>query len=310
MKTRKLGSTGLNVSEVGFGAWQLGNARDWSAMSDQDAIQLVHRALDLGCNFFDTAPNYGGGASQRILGLALQGRRDQVVLNTKFGHHAQDTDYSVSRLRPSVEASLQALRTDFLDGVLIHNPPAEYLEGTHPIWVEFERLQAEGKLRFFGASVDSSVDMLTVIRTTRSQVLEVLFNAFHQETAAAFAEAQARGVGLVVKVPLDSGWLSGKYGAGSAFEGIRKRWSPEVIARRAELLQGLSFLTEAGHSMTQAALAFILGFPEVATVIPGARTEAQLLENLSASERPLPAAMLQRVRAFWVEQLQTQPLPW
>jgi len=310
MKRRELGSTGIQVSEVGFGAWQLGNARDWSAMTTEEAIGLVHQAVELGCNFFDTAPNYGGGASQQILGQALRGRRDQVVLNTKFGHHADGTDFSPQRLRPSVEASLRALQTDFLDGVLLHNPPAEYLEGTHPIYLELESLKAEGKIRYYGASVDASRDMLTVIRTTQSQVLEVLFNALHQETAAAFVEAEQRGVGLVVKVPLDSGWLSGKYSAGSHFEGIRNRWSQEVIARRSDLIKDLSFLTEGGASMTQAALAFILGFPEVSTVIPGAKSEAQLRENLSASERPLADAVQRRVIAFWEQHLKDSPLPW
>lgn len=310
MKMRNLGRTGLIVSEVGFGAWQLGNTRDWSAMSQEDAIHLVHRALDLGCQFFDTAPNYGGGASQQLLGKALRGVREQVVLNTKFGHHADGTDFSPKRLRPSVEASLQALQTDHLDGILLHNPPSEQLNGGHPIYQELERLKAEGKIRYYGASVDSSREMLEVIRTTKSQVLEVLFNAFHQEPAAAFSEAQARGVGLVVKVPLDSGWLSGKYHAASSFEGIRHRWSKEVIARRADLLDHLRFITEDGSSMTQAALRFVLGFPQVSTAIPGPRNEAQLRENLSASDRPMPEHVFQRVIAFWKQHLEEDPLPW
>ena len=310
MKYRKLGATGLEVSEIGFGAWQLGNARDWSPMPDAAAVRLVHRALDLGCTLFDTAPNYGGGASQRLLGEALKGRRHQVVLISKFGHHAEGTDFEPSRLRPSVEASLQALHTDHLDGLLLHNPPAGHLTGTHPIYAELDRLKADGKIRHYGVSVDFSRDILEVIRTTRSEILEVLFNVFHQEPAAAFAEAQARGVGLVVKVPLDSGWLSGKYSASSRFEGIRRRWTPAVIARRADLLGQLGFLAEEGRSLAQAALGFILGFPEVSTVIPGPRTEAQLLENLSASGRPLPEALHARVVAFWRQQLKEDPLPW
>lgn len=310
MQKRPLGRTGIDVTEVGFGAWQLSNARDWSAMTSEEAVRLVHRALELGCNFFDTAPNYGGGTSQTILGRALRGKRDQVVLNTKFGHHADGTDYSPARLRPSVEASLQALQTDHLDGVLLHNPPEEFLNGAHPIYPELERLKAEGKIRYYGSSVDSSRDMLEVIRTTKSQVLEVLFNVFHQETAAAFAEAQQRGVGLVIKVPLDSGWLSGKYTAESRFEGIRSRWSPAVIQRRAELLSQLRFLTEDGRSMTQAALAFILGFPEVSTVIPGPMNEGQLRENFSASGHPLSEDVFRRVIAFWEQHLQQNPLPW
>lgn len=310
MKTRKLGDTGLNVSEVGFGAWQLGNTRDWSAMSQDDAIHLVHRALDLGCQFFDTAPNYGGGASQQLLGKALRGARDRVVLNTKFGHHADGTDFSPKRLRSSVEASLQALQTDHLDGILLHNPPSAYLNGGHPIYQEFDQLKDEGKIRYYGASVDSSRDMLEVLRTTKSQVLEVLFNAFHQETAATFSEAQAQGVGLVIKVPLDSGWLSGRYHAASSFEGIRTRWSKDVIARRAELIDRLQFITEDGSSMTQAALRFILGFPQVSTVIPGPRNEAQLLENLSASDQSMPEPVFRRVVAFWKQHLKENPLPW
>jgi len=298
------------VPEIGFGAWQLGNTKDWTAMSKDEALRLVDAALDEGCTFFDTAPNYGGGASQELLGQALKGKRDRVVLNTKFGHGPKGTDYAAASLRPSVEASLRALQTDHVDGVLIHNPPSEYLEGGHEIWSEFEKLKAEGKLRYFGASVDSSREMLQVMRGTGSQALEILFNIFHQETAAAFEEAVARGVGLIVKVPLDSGWLSGKYTAASRFEGIRARWSPEIIARRGDLVERLRFLTEDGASMTQAALAFCLGFPAISTVIPGPKNEAQLRENLSASERPMAKEVHERVIAFWKEHLEKDPLPW
>lgn len=307
---RELGNTGLKVSDIGFGAWQLGNAKDWGDMSDNKAIQLVHKALDSGCNFFDTAPGYGEGRSESLLGQALVGKRDQVVINTKFGHGPSGTDYRAEALRPSIEGSLSRLKTDYIDTVLLHNPPFEYLNGAHPIYEELEKLKVEGKIRAYGASVDSAREMKEVIETTKAQVFEVLFNIFHQETASQFATAKERGMGIIVKVPLDSGWLSGKYNQQTTFTGIRSRWTQEDINRRFNLLKKLKFLTDGDLNMIQAALRFILSYDEVSTIIPGVRNEEQLLENMKASGHRLGADLAARLEAFWKEEIADQPLPW
>jgi aryl-alcohol dehydrogenase-like predicted oxidoreductase len=311
MQTRVLGSTGIRVPAVGFGAWQLGNAADFGPMDEAEAVRLVHAALEAGCNYFDTAPNYGRGTSEALLGKALLGRRAAAVISSKVGHQANGlTDYSAAKIAPSVEGSLRRLRTDHIDILLLHNPPFECLSGAGPQFAALEKLRAEGKIRAYGASVDWGREVREVLSTSTAQVLEVLLNVFHQEPAETFDLVREKRAGVIVKVPLDSGWLAGRYAADTAFTGIRSRWSPEVVRRRAALVEKVRFMTGGGATMVQAALAFLLAWPEVTTVIPGVRDMAQLTENLSAAERPMPTDVVARLRAFWAEELKADPLPW
>jgi len=311
MKLRPLGSTGMQVSEIGLGAWQLANPA-WGLENEDEAVGIVHAALDEGCNFFDTAPGYGEGRSETILGRALKGRRERVLLCSKFGHRADgSSDFSVSALRPSLEPSLQRLQTGHLDLLLVHNPPAELLDGDRTgLYAELEKLRGAGLIRAYGVSVDSAAEMRRVLETTQCQVMEVLFNVFSQDCAAAFSLAAQRGVGLIAKVPLDSGWLSGNYRATSRFTGIRERWSPEHITRRAALVEELAELLPPGLPMATAALRFVLAHPEVSTVIPGARSTAQAQRNFAAAAEPLPADLVVRLRQLWQSRLQSEPLPW
>jgi aryl-alcohol dehydrogenase-like predicted oxidoreductase len=311
MRHRNYGNLNTTVSEVGFGAWQLGNQTDWSPMANDEAVHLVHTALAQGCNFFDTAPGYGRGASERLLGKALVGHRDHVVINTKVGHSAAGiTDFSPSAILLSVEASLERLRTSYLDSVLLHNPPEASLYGDSPQMRALQKLKDEGVIRAYGASVDTVKDMEIVLNTSGSHVMEVLFNIFYQETSGAFAKAKGQEVGLIIKVPLDSGWLSGKYNETSHFTGVRKRWTDDVIARRADLVNQIRFVEADGSTMTQAALRFILAYPEVSTVIPGSKSIQQWEENASSSDTEMPAQTAERLRRFWEETLQHDPLPW
>ena len=311
MKYRKLGNTGIKVSEVGFGAWQLGNARDWEGMEDNQAIKLVHEALDQGCNFFDTAPNYGGGKSESLLGEALSGRRSDAVINSKFGHHPDNTlDFDLQKIRSSVEGSLRRLKTDYLDSILLHNPPFEILTGSSGHFEVLESLKQEGKIRAYGASVDSGKEMRELLQNTRSQVIEVMFNIFHQEPRSVFTMAEEKNVGLIVKVPLDSGWLSGKYDENSVFTDIRSRWDQEQLRKRAELLPVLKEMLQPGESLVQLALRYILYYQEVSTVIPGNKNIEQLIENLSASDNRISAEKAEKLEEIWEETLQANPLGW
>lgn len=310
MKYRRYGTTGKQVSEIGFGAWQLGNKQDWAAMEDDEAIRLVHEALDLGVNFFDTAPNYGQGKSEVLLGKALERKRDKAVINTKFGHSPEGTDYSASQIRNSVERSLTRLQTDYLDSVLIHNPPFDYLDGKYGHYQVLEDLKAEGKILAYGVSVDSSREMLEALEHSQLGVMEVMFNIFYQETAQAFQAAKEKDVALIIKVPLDSGWLSGKYDGNSSFSGVRSRWSPEVIQTRAKLVEQIRFLEDEQTTMTMAALRFILAYPEVTTVIPGVRSSAQLRENVAASDAVLPDESLRKLQELWEREIRYKSLGW
>ncbi|MEC2345289.1 aldo/keto reductase [Paenibacillus barengoltzii] len=310
MKYRRYGTTGKQVSEIGFGAWQLGNKQDWAGMEEEEAIRLVHEALDLGVNFFDTAPNYGQGKSEVLLGKALERKRDKAVINTKFGHSPEGTDYSASQIRNSVERSLMRLQTDYLDSVLIHNPPFDVLDGKYGHYQVLEDLKAEGKILAYGVSVDSSREMLEALGHSQLGVMEVMFNIFYQETAQAFQAAQEKDVALIIKVPLDSGWLSGKYNGNSSFSGVRSRWSPEVIQTRAKLVEQIRFLEDEHTTMTMAALRFILAYPEVTTVIPGVRNSAQLRENVAASSAPLPEESLRKLQELWERDIRFKSLGW
>lgn len=312
MKTRLLGHTNVHVGTIGFGAWQLNNPL-WGGPDQSASIRLVHAALAAGVNFFDTAPGYGEGASETALGLALRGRRDSAVICTKFGHTAvPEEDFAPTALRPALEESLRRMQTDYVDLLLLHNPPSDRLSGAQAaeLYSTLTALQQEGKLRWFGASIDSCAELQTVAQTTPCRVAELLFNAFHQGPAAAFADAAQRGIGLIAKVPLDSGWLSGKYDATSRFVGIRERWTPSVIARRARLVEQLRELLPEGLSLPQAALGFVLAHPEIATVIPGTKSLAQLEANLTAAHMPLPSELVAQIKTLWESEIALDPLPW
>jgi len=311
MKKRLYGDTSKYVSEVGFGGWQLGNKQDWGDMEDSVSIALIHEALDRDVNFFDSSPNYGRGKSEELLGKALVGKRSGVVINTKFGHTADGfTEFSVDKIKESIEQSLRRLQTDYVDSILLHNPPFEYLDGKYGHFKLLEELKTEGKILSYGVSVDSSREMFEVINKTNIGVIEVMFNIFYQETAEAFKLAKEKNIAIIVKVPLDSGWLSGKYNSLSTFEGVRSRWTPEVISKRSELLEKIKFISDENTTMTMAALRFILSYPEVTTVIPGVRNIAQLNENVSTSAATMPGEYVKKLQDLWDNEIKFKNLGW
>jgi len=302
------------VSEIGFGAWQLGNNIDWSSpMSDKEAIALVHEALDLGVNFFDTAPGYGLGNSERLLGEALKIKdRRQVVISTKFGHHSDGhSDFSHTLIKSSVEGSLRRLNTDYLDSVLLHNPDQKCLDGNNnPHYEVLEQLKKEGKILAYGASLDSCEDMNLFMTTTKGDVIEALFNIFHQDARNAFALAKEKGVAIIAKIPLDSGWLTGKYNENSTFEGIRERWSPTDIKTRADLVEKIRHITTSGQSLGQAAIEYCLAYPAVSTVIPGNKNIDQLIANVKSIDYELSEDTTKWLEMFYENEVKPKNLPW
>ncbi|MBA2174809.1 aldo/keto reductase [Halobacillus locisalis] len=311
MRKRDLGNTGIQVSEVGFGAWQLGNEKDWGEMTDEKALHLVGEAMDSGCNFFDTAPNYGDGKSEEILGKALEGKRDQVIISSKCGHHPNgEQNFEPDRLMKSVEESLRRLNTDYLDSLLLHNPPFSSLHGNSPQFQMLEKLKQQGKIRAYGASVDTGKEMYELLNHTNSQIIEVMFNVFHQEPAEAIQEAHNQGVGVITKVPLDSGWLTGKYDAHSRFTGIRSRWSADQIERRGKLVEQVSHIVGNDTSMVKVALQFILSYQGVSTVIPGAKDSQQLKQNITASEDMLSLKVKEQLEDLFIKEVEEFELGW
>ena len=300
MNKRKLGSTGLEVSEIGFGAWQLCNSDSWGGMDDQTALRLIDEAIDGGINLFDTAPNYAATRSESVLGNALKNKRDEVVLVSKFGHTPEGPkEFSVDWFWKSLEASLGRLQTDYLDVLLLHNPPAEMYAGTDPVWAALEDARSQGKIRHYGASLDFAAEVEDCLANTNSEVLEVLFNVFHQDVRRAFAAVREHEAGIIAKVPLDSGWLTGRFNASSRFEGIRSRWSAEQIARRAELVSAISWLVDDGSELAHKAIGYLLSYDEVSCVIPGIRTPQQLKSNLAATHQRLAPEEREKLEAFW-----------
>lgn len=303
MNKRRLGQTGLEVSEVAFGAWQLGNYDQWGGMTDTEALNLVAAARDRGCNLFDTAPNYAKTNSERLLGQALKGQRDQVVIVSKFGHRPDDgaLDFSAEWFWESLHQSLTRLQTDHLDVMLAHSPPLEVLNGNHEIWPAMREAQKQGKIRFYGASTDYAHEVSEVLDTTDAQVLELLFNVLHQDVRRSFEKVRDKDVGVITKVPLDSGWLSGKYHAASSFDGVRARWSPEDIAKRAKAVEAVTEIVGDHAPLAQQALAYLLSYDEVTAVIPGIRSMAQLESNFAAEGHRLSDDLKAKLESFWKE---------
>jgi aryl-alcohol dehydrogenase-like predicted oxidoreductase len=302
-----------HVSEIGLGAWQLGANSGWDDMTEKEAVDMVHKSVDLGINFFDTAPNYGLGTSESRLGKALKGYdRSKIVVNTKFGHTVSgDTNYSANYIRESLEGSLKRLQMDYVDSLIIHNPPHENLDGNKNDHYDIlENLKAEGKIKAYGASLDTYEEMKLLMETTNSQVIEAFFNILHQDAARAFDMAKKKEVAIIVKIPLDSGWLSGKYSADSTFKDIRSRWSKKEIETRAALVHQIKNIIGKEASLAQTAIAFCLAYEAVATVIPGNSSIQQLISNVESTRNPLSGDLVQKLEAFYQNEVKERNLPW
>lgn len=313
MKYNKYIKQSPPVSEIGLGAWQLGVNSGWKGMSEKEAIDMVHESLNQGVNFFDTAPNYGHGTSEIRLGKALQGiDRNKIVVNTKFGHtDSGGTNYRADYIRESLEGSLKRLQFDYVDSLIIHNPPFENLDGRKNQHYEIlERLKEEGKIRAYGASLDTYEEIKLFMDTTNCEVIEAFFNILHQDAARAFALAKEKEVGIIVKIPLDSGWLTGKYNNRSTFNDIRSRWTKADIETRAALVKGLKAIIGEEKNLAQAAISFCLAYDAVSTVIPGNTTMDQLRSNLKSIEGPMPKELVENLEEYFENEVRKLRLPW
>lgn len=313
MNTSKYLQDGIEISELGFGAWQLGIESGWKAVSDAEAERMIRTALDHGINFFDTAPNYGMGTSEERLGKVFKSLdRSKVVINSKFGRLDNgEVDFSSSLIRGSVERSLKRLNVERLDSVIIHSPPAELLDGNRNDHYEIlERLQEEGKIKAYGASVDFEDEINTLLNTTNAKVIQSFFNILHQDCTRSFDLIQAKGATVIAKIPFDSGWLTGKYNADSVFTGVRDRWSVEEKRSRAGLVDRVKEIVSEHPSLVSAALTFCTSFDAVSTVIPGVVSEKQLLDNLAAMKTPLDAELVANLQTFYDQKVRALKLPW
>lgn len=313
MKYNRYIKDSILVSEIGLGAWQLGNNSGWQSLSERNALELVEKSLEYGINFFDTAPNYGYGTGEDRLGKALKNiDRSKIVINTKFGHTDSGiTNFNSDYIRESLEGSLKRLQVDYVDSLIIHNPPTGYLDGNKTDHYEIlERLIEEGKIKAYGASLDTYEDMKLLMDTTNAKVIEAFFNILHQDAARAFPLALKKEVGIIAKIPLDSGWLSGKYYAESTFHDIRSRWSKQDIQTRAHLVNRVKEIIQTKDTLSQKAISFCLAYDAVSTVIPGNLNLAQLKSNVESIKNTISKELVEKLEDFYLNEVKQLKLPW
>jgi len=304
---RPLGRTGWNVSAIGFGAWAIGGT--WGDTDDTAAMAALHRALDRGVNFFDTADVYGDGHSERLLARLRKERpSDKFHVATKAGRrlnpHVAD---GYRDLRPFIERSLQNLDTDAIELLQLHCPPTAVY--TMPeVFGALDDLVKAGKLRHYGVSVERIDEALAAIKFPGVQSVQIIFNLFRQRPAEVFLPAaQAAQVGVLARLPLSSGMLSGKFSRDSQFsdDDHRKFNRQGEAFDKGETFSGVDFeqglaaveelrqLLPEGVSMARLALRWILMHEAITTAIPGGRTPAQVDENVSAADlAALPAPLM------------------
>jgi aryl-alcohol dehydrogenase-like predicted oxidoreductase len=305
MVGRRLGKTGLEVSEIGFGAWAIGGA--WGPTDDVVSMEALHAAADAGVTFFDTADVYGDGRSERLLGRLLRERDERLVVATKFGRAAplDLANFTYGQLREWLERSRENLGVETVDLVQLHCPPWEAYYAPE-VFDACDRLVDEGLTASYGVSVERVEEALKAIEYPGVATVQIIFNAFRQRPAELFFEqARRRGVGVIVRVPLASGLLTGKLTRESSFAADDHRaynrrgeefdmgetFSGVDYETGLDAVEELRPLVPEGATLAQLALRWILDFPEVSTVIPGAKTPEQARANAAAAGLPaLPEA--------------------
>ncbi len=319
MKYRDLGRTGWKVSEISFGAWAIGGA--WGTVDDKESLATLHAALDGGVNFFDTADVYGDGRSERLLARLKKERKEPFYIATKAGRRlpVQTTEgYNRKNLTAFVNRSLKNLNTDTIDLLQLHCPPTEVYYRPEVFGILDDFVKA-GNIRHYGVSVEKVEEALKSIEYPNVQSVQIIFNIFRQRPADRFfAEAQKRTVGILARVPLASGLLSGKMSPASTFaKDDHRNFNRHGEAfDRGETFSGVDFETglsaverlkkrvSSGASLAQFALRWILEYPAVTCAIPGAKHTAQVTENIAASDLPwLSQASLKRIGKIYDEQI-------
>lgn len=300
MRTRTLGKTGRAVSEIGFGAWQIG--ADWGDVDEDDALRTLHAAADAGVTFFDTADVYGDGRSERLVGRLLRergGAESGLTVATKMGRRADQLveNYSPSNFRAWNDRSRENLGVDTLDLVQLHCPPTG-LYYAPQVFEDLETMVEEGRIANYGVSVERVEEALKAIEYPGVASVQIIFNPFRQRPASLFLEqAAARGVGVIVRVPLASGLLSGKYTRdthfaaddhrnfnrqGEAFD-VGETFAGVPFEVGLDAVEELRPLVPEGAPLAQLALRWILDHDAVSTVIPGARNPEQAEGNAAAA---------------------------
>ena len=318
MIARRLGKTGRRISEVGFGAWAIGGS--WGETEDEQSLAAMHAAVDAGVTFFDTADVYGDGRSERLIGRLLRERSEPLVVATKFGRRAPQVleSYTYANLRAWLERSLANLGVETVDLVQLHCPPWEaYYEPA--VFEACDRLVEEGLARAYGVSVEKVEEALKAIEYPGIATVQIIFNVFRQRPAELFFEQAMRSdVGVIARVPLASGLLTGKFSRDTVFSGddhrafnrhgeqfdVGETFAGVDFELGLEVVDELRALVPGGATLAQLALRWILSFDAVSTVIAGARSAEQARANAAAAELPpLPAATMERIAELYRERI-------
>lgn len=319
MNYRPLGRTGWKISEISFGAWAIGGA--WGNVDDQESLAALHAALDGGVNFFDTADVYGDGHSERLLAKLKKERKEKFYIATKAGRRLPMqtvAGYNRKNLTAWVNRSLKNLNTDTIDLLQLHCPHPEVFYRPEVFGILDDLVKA-GKLRHYGVSVEKVEEALKAIEFPNVQSVQIIFNIFRQRPAELFfAEAQRRKVGILARVPLASGLLSGKISRDSKFaKDDHRNFNRHGEAfDRGETFSGVDFetglravgqlkqLVPPGATLAQLALRWILESPAVTCAIPGAKRPTQVTENIAASDlKHLSPATMKKIGAIYTRQI-------
>jgi aryl-alcohol dehydrogenase-like predicted oxidoreductase len=307
MRYRQLGKTGITVSEIGFGAWAIGGPVDlfgipvgWGVVDDRESITAIHRALDLGVNLFDTSDVYGHGHSEELLGQTLA--RKECVIATKVGNARKENavvkDFSEIHIRKQLEKSLRNLFRETIDIYQLHNPPPE-VWNSDEVFSLLQKFKQEGKILATGVSITTLEEGIHLIETKKVDVLQVLFNVLNQEPAKELLPlAEKQQVGIIARVPLASGMLTGKFKPNHEFAKDDNRRNYLTTRRLNEALEKVEefreIVNDTGHTLEQVALSFLIHHQVVP--IPGAKTPQQVDKNVSATEITLDERTIGKIR--------------
>lgn len=319
MQTRPFPASSRNVSEIGLGCWQLGGS-DWGAVDETDCLAILSRAADTGINFFDTADVYGAGRSESLVGRFLRESGRDIFVATKLGRTGElyPDHYTEAGLRAATEASLRRLGVESLDLTQLHCVPPEVLR-RGDVFEWLRALQAEGKIRRFGASVESVEEGMLCLEQPGIASLQVIFNVFRQKPAESlFERARELGVAIIVRLPLASGVLAGKFTRDTTFSAADHRnynrdgqafnvgetFAGLPFAKAVELADALKGFLPDGMNLAQMAQRWILDHPAVTTVITGASRPEQVEANAGVSALPpLGEALHERLAAFYRDEV-------
>ncbi|HEY5003548.1 MAG TPA: aldo/keto reductase [Ktedonobacteraceae bacterium] len=323
MQYRALGRTGWNASEMGFGSWAIGGDA-WGTTDDKEAIAALHKAIELGVNFIDTADVYGNGHSEQLVAQVRKSHSQRVFIATKAGRRLNPhvaAGYNRKNLTDFVERSLQNLQMEALDLLQLHCPPSEVYDNPE-VFAILDDLVQQGKLRNYGVSVEKVEEALKAIRYPNLQSVQIIFNMFRFKPAEEFFKAaREHQVGIIVRVPLASGMLTGKFKRDTQFDPKDHRnynrhgesfdqgetFSGVDYETGLDAVEELRSLVPQGVSMAQFALRWILMFPEVTTVIAGSKNPQQAEDNTHAAELPpLSAETMRRVQEIYDKSIRAQ----